>query len=327
MGRALSWLLTILIAVGIAAAAGGYMHLTSVMSGPGPLAEERRIEIKKGWGFARIASSLAEQGVIADPLLFRIGARLESRDRSLKAGEYLIPAASSPDDILDILEAGKAIQYRIAVPEGLTTVEVLALVADHPDLTGELPDPLPTEGTLLPETYFFDRGTSRVVVLQRMSDAMDDVLDEAWSQRREGLPLQSKAEALVLASIIEKETALPDEYRTVAGVFTNRLNKNMLLQTDPTVIYALTEGQRPLGRQLFRGDLDTDHPYNTYVYPGLPPGPIANPGRGAILAAVDPETTDYLYFVADGTGGHVFAKTNEEHNRNAAKWRRIRDGG
>lgn len=325
MLRFLSWTLSLGLGTATAALIGGYVHLMTEMTAAGPLPNETSIEIERGWGFARISGALADAGMIDNPLMFRLGARLESRDRDLKAGEYLIPAAASPDQILDILESGQAIQYRIAVPEGLTTTEVLALVAGHPDLTGELPDPLPEEGTLLPETYFFDRGTERAVVLERMAQAMTEALETAWDDRQEDLPLQSMAEALVLASIIEKETALPEEYQTVAGVFVNRLRKGMLLQTDPTVIYALTGGEGALGRKLFRGDLDIDNPYNTYVYPGLPPGPIANPGLGALEAAMHPADTAYLYFVADGTGGHVFAETLEEHNRNAAEWRRIRD--
>jgi UPF0755 protein len=194
-------------------------------------------------------------------------------------------------------------------------------------LVGDMPEAPPGEGELLPETYMFARGTTRTEIIERMRSDMAALLAELWESRQEGLPLESPEEALILASIIEKETAVPDEYGLVAGVFVNRLRRGMLLQTDPTVIYAITRGEGPLGRQLLRRDLEVDDPYNTYRYPGLPPGPIANPGRGALEAALDPAETDYLYFVADGTGGHAFARTLDEHNRNAARWRRIRDGG
>ena len=325
--RLLSRLFALLLAGALAAGAGAWIFLDDYMKGAGPSEAETRIEIEKGWGIARIASHLAEQSVITEPLLFRLGARITSRDRALKAGEYVIPAAASPTAVLDILEEGKSLQYRIAVPEGLTTVEVLALIDAHPDLTGDLPEELPGEGTLLPETYFFERGEAKVDVIARMQEAMTETLMAAWETRQPDLPLETPEEALVLASIIEKETALPDEYGIVAGVFVNRLRKGMLLQTDPTVIYALTEGEGPLGRQLLRVDLQVDHPYNTYVYPGLPPGPIANAGKGAIEAALQPAETEFIYFVADGTGGHAFARTLDEHNRNVAAWRRVRDGG
>lgn len=325
--RLLSRLIALLVAVALAAGVGAWMYLDDYMKGAGPSEIETRIVVESGWGIARIAGHLAEQGVITEPLLFRLGARISARDRALKAGEYEIPAAASPTAVLDILEEGKSLQYRIAVPEGLTTIEVLALIDAHTDLTGDLPDDLPGEGTLLPETYFFERGESKANVIARMQQAMTETLMAAWETRQPDLPLQTPEEALVLASIIEKETALPDEYGLVAGVFVNRLRKGMLLQTDPTVIYALTEGEGSLERQLLRADLQVDHPYNTYVYPGLPPGPIANAGKGAIEAAVQPTETEFFYFVADGTGGHAFARTLDEHNRNAAAWRRVRDGG
>jgi len=325
--RWLPRLIALMVAGTLAAAAGAWIYLDGYMNGPGPGSAETRIQIEPGWGIARIASQLAEQGVITEPLLFRLGARIAGHDRALKAGEYAIPAAASPTAVLDILLQGKSLQYRVAVPEGLTTLEVLELIDAHPELTGDLPEPLPGEGTLLPETYFFERGESKANVIARMQTALTETLSAAWQNRQPDLPLDTPEEALILASIIEKETAVAAEYGLVAGVFINRLRKGMLLQTDPTVIYALTEGDGPLGRQLLRADLQIDHPYNTYLYPGLPPGPIANAGRRAIEAALQPADTDFLYFVADGTGGHAFARTLEEHNRNVAEWRRVRDGG
>jgi UPF0755 protein len=221
-----------------------------------------------------------------------------------------------------LLRSGRVLLHPIAVPEGLTVQEVFALLAGNEVLSGDLP-PLPPEGTLLPETYMTPRGESRAEVVERMRAAMHVALDELWAKRRPDLGLRSPEEALVLASIIEKETAVPKEYRLVSAVFHNRLERGMKLQTDPTVIYGLTGGKGPLGRELTRADLEAAHPYNTYVIDGLPPGPIAIPGRGALAAALDPAPVGYLYFVADGDGGHAFAETLAEHNRNVTRWRQI----
>lgn len=319
---ALGLLLLAVLAVG-----AGWWLLGRYMDTPGPLAQEQVIELERGSGLAGIALNLEAAGVVDDARIFRLAARLTGRDRKLRAGEYLVPAAISPNALLDLLESGRVVLHALTVPEGLTTAETLALVAADPVLTGPMPEVTPGEGTLLPETYHFPRGTTRVGIVEQMQTEMATLLAELWAGRQPDLPLATPQEALTLASIIEKETAVPDEYGLVAGVFVNRLRRGMLLQTDPTVIYALTRGQGPLGRQLLRRDLEVDDPYNTYVHAGLPPGPIANPGRGALEAAVAPAETDYLYFVADGTGGHAFAKSLAEHNRNVAKWRKVRDGG
>lgn len=319
---ALGLLLLAVLAVG-----AGWWLLGRYMDTPGPLAQEQVIELERGSGLAGIAMKLEAAGVVDDARIFRLAARLTGRDRKLRAGEYLVPAAISPNALLDLLESGRVVLHALTVPEGLTTAETLALVAADPVLTGPMPEVTPGEGTLLPETYHFPRGTTRVGIVEQMQTEMATLLAELWAGRQPDLPLATPQEALTLASIIEKETAVPDEYGLVAGVFVNRLRRGMLLQTDPTVIYALTRGQGPLGRQLLRRDLEVDDPYNTYVHAGLPPGPIANPGRGALEAAVAPAETDYLYFVADGTGGHAFAKSLAEHNRNVAKWRKVRDGG
>lgn len=319
---ALGLLLLAVLAVG-----AGWWLLGRYMDTPGPLAQEQVIELERGSGLAGIAMKLEAAGVVDDARIFRLAARLTGRDRKLRAGEYLVPAAISPNALLDLLESGRVVLHALTVPEGLTTAETLALVAADPVLTGPMPEVTPGEGTLLPETYHFPRGTTRVGIVEQMQTEMATLLTELWAGRQPDLPLATPQEALTLASIIEKETAVPDEYGLVAGVFVNRLRRGMLLQTDPTVIYALTRGQGPLGRQLLRRDLEVDDPYNTYVHAGLPPGPIANPGRGALEAAVAPAETDYLYFVADGTGGHAFAKSLAEHNRNVAKWRKVRDGG
>jgi UPF0755 protein len=316
-----------LVVLAVLALGGGWWLLERYLDAPGPLAEEQVIDFPRGSGLARIATRLEAAGVIEDARLFRVATRVVGRDRRLRAGEFRIPARVSPRGVLDILESGQIVLHALTIPEGLSTVEALTVVERHPVLVGDMPEPLPGEGELLPETYMFARGTTRAEIIERMRGDMARLLAELWANRQEGLPLSSPEEALILASVIEKETAVPEEYRLVAGVFVNRLRRGMLLQTDPTVIYAVTRGAGPLGRQLLRRDLEIDDPYNTYRYAGLPPGPIANPGRGALEAALDPADTDYLYFVADGTGGHAFARTLDEHNRNAARWRRIRDGG
>jgi UPF0755 protein len=325
--RRLTAALLALVVLAVLAVAAGWWLLERYLDQPGPLAQEEVIELPRGSGLAAIAGQLEAAGVIEDARVFRVAARVIGRDRRLRAGEYRIPADVSPREVLDILESGQIVLHALTIPEGLSTVEALAVVEAHSVLVGDMPEEPPGEGQLLPETYMFARGTTRTEIVERMQSDMAALLAELWETRQEGLPLENPEEALILASIIEKETAVPDEYGLVAGVFVNRLRRGMLLQTDPTVIYAITRGQGPLGRQLLRRDLEVDDPYNTYRYPGLPPGPIANPGRGALEAALDPAETDYLYFVADGTGGHAFAKTLAEHNRNAARWRRIRDGG
>ncbi len=282
------------------------------------------IDLPRGSGVGAIASRLADAGAIEHPWVFTAMARLESRDRSLKAGEFALEPGMSPAAILALLESGKVVQHPVAVPEGLTVPEVLAIVAAADVLSGDLPDP-PPEGSLLPDTYLVPRGEPRTELVARMRTAMDEALSRVWASRRPDLPLASPQEALILASIIEKETAKPDEHAQVAAVFVNRLRQGMPLQTDPTVIYALTQGNGPLGRELTRADLQVEHPYNTYRIQGLPPGPIANPGRAALAAAVAPAEVDYLYFVASGDGGHLFARTLAEHNRNVARWRKLRD--
>lgn len=313
-----------LAVVAATAGAAGFLTLLHYLRAPGPLAVETVVELPRGSGVMGIARTLAEAEVIEHPLLFAAAARLEGRDRSLRAGEFRFTPGASPEEVLALLESGKIVLHRITVPEGLTVAEVYGILEAADVLAGELPV-MPPEGSLLPETYMVPRGESRGALVERMRAAMEGELARAWEQRSEDLPLESPQEALVLASVIEKETAVPAEYGLVSAVFVNRLRRGMRLQTDPTVIYALTEGEGPLGRPLTRADLEVEHPYNTYRNGGLPPGPIANPGRGAIAAAVNPADSDYLYFVADGTGGHAFARTLGEHNRNVARWRRVRD--
>lgn len=315
-----------ILAVSAVVVGGGWYLAQRYLRTPGPSLTATVIDLPRGSGVTAIAGRLADAGAIDHPLAFVALARASGRDRTLKAGEYAIEAGMSPEAIMALLESGKVVLHPVAVPEGLTVQEVFATLQASPILSGELPD-LPAEGSLLPETYLVPRGEPRVEIVQRMRADLQAALDQLWAGRRPDLPLRTPEEAVILASIIEKETAKPDEYRLVAAVFHNRLRQGMPLQTDPTVIYALTGGKGPLGRELLRADLAVDNPYNTYRIAGLPPGPIANPGRGALAAALDPAPVDYLYFVADGSGGHAFAATLAEHNRNVARWRKLRQAG
>lgn len=280
------------------------------------------VQLPPGAGVQDIARQLEDAGAVSSALLFQLGARLEGRERQLKAGEYLLKVGLSPNAIIDMLRRGDVLLHKIAVPEGLTVKQIYGIVQQADVLAGDLPPPVP-EGTLMPATYSVPRGEPRAKVVDRMHGGMEKLLADLWAKRDPDYPLTAPEQALTLASIIEKETALPAEYPLVASVFLNRLKKGMRLQTDPTVIYGLTDGAGALGRPLTTADLQADSPYNTYRVEGLPPSPIANPGKGALEAALHPAATDYLYFVADGSGGHAFARTLEEHNRNVAKWRKL----
>jgi UPF0755 protein len=276
---------------------------------------------------AEVADDLEELGAIeglgpiSGATLLRVAAQYSGKANELKFGEYEIAPGASIEEVLALLTTGGNVQLQVTVPEGRTVAEVVQMLEETDFLTGEIEE-TPPEGSLLPETYSVTRGDSRASVIERMQQAMDEVLAQAWENRDPDLPLESAEELLVLASIVEKETT-PGEHRRVASVFVNRLNEGMKLQSDPTVIYGITMGKGPLGRGIRQSELDAETPYNTYVIEGLPPTPIANPGREAIMATANPDDTPFLYFVADGTGGHAFAETLAEHNRNVAEWRRI----
>jgi UPF0755 protein len=224
---------------------------------------------------------------------------------------------------MDVLRAGKPFTRRLTLPEGLTSAEAVVLINGAEALDGDAGE-TPVEGSLLPETYHYVRGDLRTELVRRMQRSLDETIDELWPRRAEDLPLADKREAIILASIVEKETGIPEERPRVASVFVNRLRAGMRLQSDPTVAYGISGGSGPLGRALTRQDLQTPSPYNTYLNDGLPPGPISNPGRAAIEAVLNPADTKFLYFVASGNGGHAFAKTLEEHNRNVEQWRKLR---
>ncbi|MEX0921265.1 MAG: endolytic transglycosylase MltG [Rhodovibrionaceae bacterium] len=318
--KAASSLLVIAVVVVAATAYFGYREYEE----PGPLRAEATLIVQSGSGVAAIARQLEDARVIEDARVFRAAARITDKASKLRAGEYRFEAGISLEETLDLLVSGETVVRKITVPEGLTSFEVVALIEKAEGLSGEIAE-LPAEGSLLPETLHFTYGDPRAGILERMRGDMQAALEELWAARAENLPVSTPEEAVILASIVEKETAVADERPLVASVFVNRLNRGMPLQSDPTVVYALTEGKGPLGRALTRADWKVDHPYNTYANSGLPPGPIANPGRESLSAALNPAESEYLYFVADGSGGHAFAKTLAEHNRNVAKWRRIRD--
>lgn len=307
----------------------GFYFGAEIFKSAGPLAENKLITIERGAGLNGIAAKLEREGAIENRLLFIVGTRLLGAQSDLKAGEYEIAAGTSARDIMLILSNGKTFARRFTIREGLTSFEIVRLLNEVENLSGEI-KAIPAEGSLLPNTYDYQLGEARSDVIARLQKLMAATVEELWPGRIAGLPIKTPEEAVILASIIEKETAVASERRRVAGVFINRLNRGIPLQTDPTVIYAITKGKHknggrgPLGRRLLTKDLKIDSPYNTYKYPGLPRGPIANPGRASIEAALNPETHNYIFFVADGSGGHVFAETLREHNENVRKWRKIR---
>lgn len=279
--------------------------------------------VDKGESLNHIAVRLKENNVINSISVLKVASRLARKSTSIRAGEYKLPAKASAKEILDILVSGQLVVRRITIPEGKTSQQIFDMLLQTSGLTEDLGVP-PENGTLLPETYTFSYGIPRSVIVDRMKEAARKTIDELWETRKPELPYRTKQEALVMASIVEKETSIPEERPRIAGVFVNRLRQGMRLQTDPTVIYAVTNGTMELKRKLTIDDLRFQHPFNTYTNKGLPPAPICNPGRDAIYAALNPVETNELYFVADGTGGHAFSKTFTGHQQNISAWKKVK---
>ncbi|MBA5803330.1 MULTISPECIES: endolytic transglycosylase MltG [Rhizobium] len=320
----LNFIMTMAVLVCVVAVIGFY-YATSTYRNPGPLQTNTNFIVRNGAGLTEIASNLERNAIISDARIFRyLTATHLSAGESLKAGEYEIKARASMRDIMELLKSGKSILYSVSFPEGLTVRQMFDRMLQDTVLEGDLPAALPTEGSLRPDTYKFSRGTKRSEIVEQMAAAQQKLVDQIWDKRDSSLPLRSKEEFVTLASIVEKETGVPDERAHVASVFLNRLGKGMRLQSDPTIIYGLFGGEgKPADRPIYQSDLKRDTPYNTYVIKGLPPTPIANPGKDALEAVANPWKTQDLYFVADGTGGHVFAATLEEHNANVKRWRKL----
>ncbi|MCL6739895.1 endolytic transglycosylase MltG [Sphingomonas sp. RB56-2] len=289
--------------------------------GAGPSEQAARFAVEEGSSVSGVGAQLENAGLIQSTTWFKVGARIIGSRDPVQAGEFEIPAGASAAQVLDILQHGRPVIRLITIPEGMPSILVQEKLAAIPELTG--PAPLPAEGSVLPNSYDWQAGEPRAVVLKRMTDAMIKELARLWADRKGNCPVYSEQDAVILASIVEKETGKPSERRTVAGVYCNRLRIGMKLDADPTVIYPITKG-KPLGRRIKRTELNAITGYNTYREAGLPKGPIANPGKDSIAAVLSPAPTKALYFVADGTGGHVFADTLAEHNANVAKWYAIR---
>lgn len=313
-------ILLAIIVLAIATATWAVLEGHRRFTRPGPLAVATSIVIPKGAGTEAIAMRLVAAKIIPDRYSFMVGIKLNRA--VLKAGEYAFPARISPEEAMTMMAEGRIVVHKLTIAEGLTTRQILALVREADFLAGDI-GRKPAEGALLPETWHLSREDERDELVGRMEKSMRQALDQIWAGRADGLPLKTKEEALVLASIVERETGIKAERPKVAAVFINRLRLGMRLQSDPTVIYGLSDGLGVLERPISRADLETAHRWNTYVIDGLPPTPIANPGRASLEAVLHPAATDALYFVADGNGGHVFAKTLDEHNRNVAAWRKV----
>ena len=287
----------------------------------GPLTKDTAFTVPDGSSLSSVAEQLEKTGAIASASAFKLRARIFGAGSSIKAGEFLLPKGASMSQVLDRIAGDEVLRRFVTVPEGMPSIMVYERLMANPMLTGEIA--VPPEGSILPDTYEIQRGETRQAVLARMQAAMQRALAEEWEKRGANTVVKTPQEAVVQASIVEKETGKPSERKMVAGLYSNRVRQNMLLQADPTIIYPITKG-KPLGRRIRQSEINAVNDYNTYTMTGLPKGPITNPGRDSIVAVLNPATTDVLYMVADGTGGHAFATTLQEHNANVEKWFTIR---
>ncbi len=324
------WLFFLAFLAG-AGAAAGWVWFNNELSRPGPLTHETVFKVDPGEPLSAVALRLETDGIIHDARLLRVKARMDGTELAVKSGEYIIEPEASLRQVLSILIEGRSVLHRITLPEGRTTAQLLRVIETDEILTGDMPDLLPEEGTMLPDTYMFHRGMTRAELIAKTQKAQSDLLEELWPTRQEGLPLGSPQDAVILASVVEKETGRADERPEIAALFTTRLKRGMRLQSDPTIIYGISKGE-PLynkagqRRTLYRSEIDRHTEWNTYQVDGLPKTPICNPGADAIRAVLDPPETEYVFFVADGKGGHLFAKTNAEHERNVAAYRAYERG-
>jgi UPF0755 protein len=288
----------------------------------GPLKSDINFEVKKGDRFRNVSADLAKQGIISNSLIFNVWARYAKQDENLKFGNYLISSKSSMSEVLALITSGKAINEQITFPEGFTSYQIVERLKSNMELEGEV-GPFPAEGSLAPNTYSYQKGDTRRNILKKMQEMQKDIINEAWISRSKDLPFDNKKEAIIIASIIEKETSQNNELKLVSGVIMNRLKAGIPLGMDSTIVYEFTKGNPKNMRSIKQSDIKKDSKFNTRKYSGLPPSAIGNPGKLAIEAALNPEKTDFFYFVADGSGGHAFSKTLKEHNINVAKWRKI----
>ncbi|MEK1887410.1 MAG: endolytic transglycosylase MltG [Phyllobacterium sp.] len=318
-----NFLLSLVVLVVLAAAAAVYFGKIA-FNEAGPTEVTTNYVVKSGTGFAEIADGLERRGIISDARVFKYAVRAYGYQNDMKAGEYEIKAGASMHEIMELLRSGKSVLHSLTIPEGLTVEQIFERIREDDVLTGDLPAVLPAEGSLFANTMRFSRGTTREEIVKKMQADQKRLVEDIWERRDPNVPLKTIDEFVTLASIVEKETGKADERPRVAAVFINRLNKKMRLQSDPTILYGLFGGKgKPADRPILKSDLEQPTPYNTYTVNGLPPGPIANPGRDALEAVAHPSHTNELYFVADGTGGHVFAATLEEHNDNVKRWREV----
>ncbi len=316
LGKWFLWSLVLIVLAG-GGVAWAWMNFTA----PGPLTAPKIVQLPKAADRAQIATALQDQGVISDARIFSGAAAIdELRHAKLKPGEYQFPTGATMEDVLAMITSGRFLTYKLTIPEGWTSQMVVNRLNEHEEMDGTVAK-VPEEGSLLPDTYIITRGYPRDKLLNEMATAQSKLLDQEWTRLPPDSPVKSKQDLVTLASIVEKETGVAEERPMVAAVFINRLNSKMRLQSDPTIIYGLVGGKGKLDHPLTRDELDQTNPYNTYQIDGLPPGPIANPGKAAIEAVLTPTKTNALYFVANGTGGHAFAATLEEHNANVKKWR------